>query len=160
MASIQSHNNLLQFDNLQIPNSQVVLIYTEWNEAIIQALCEGARKILSQFPQIEITEICVPGAVEIPFAINQHFLAKKASAYIALGCVIKGDTPHFDYVCDSVTQGVTLLNTQLSSPVIFGVLTVHTEQQAWDRLGGSHGHKGEEAAIAALKMMAFKESLT
>lgn len=159
MASIQSHNKLLQFDNLQIPNSQVVLIYTEWNEAIINTLRDGARSILANFPQIEIKEICVPGAVEIPFAVNQHYFAKKAAAYIALGCVIKGDTPHFDYVCDAVTQGVAQLNTTISSPVIFGILTVHNEQQAWDRLGGTHGHKGEEAAIAALKMISFKESL-
>jgi 6,7-dimethyl-8-ribityllumazine synthase len=73
--------------------------------------------------------------------------------------VIRGETPHFDVVCKSVTEGITHLNLTLNSPVIFGVLTVNNEEQAYDRLGGKHGHKGEESAIAALKMMAFKNSL-
>jgi len=75
-----------------------------------------------------------------------------------LGCVIRGETPHFDYVCQSVTQGVTLLNTRLPVPVIFGVLTVENMRQAQERLGGMHGHKGEEAAVTALKMIALSRS--
>ena len=106
--------------------------------------------------------LTVPGAVEIPFAVNAWHTNKhrdKPEAYIALGCVIKGDTPHFEYVCQSVTQGITLLNTQLNVPVIFGVLTVNTEQQALDRLGGTHGHKGREAAETALSMIALMREL-
>ena len=82
-----------------------------------------------------------------------------ADAYIAFACVIRGDTPHFDYVCQSITQGITTLNIQLPAPVIYGVLTVNTEAQALERIGGQHGHKGEEAAITALKMIAAKRSL-
>src|SRR5664279_2032738 len=84
---------------------------------------------------------------------------KKPDAFIALGCVIKGDTPHFEYVCRSVTDGITALNLQLPVPVIFGVLTVNTEEQARQRVGGIHGHKGEEAAEAAIKMISFSRSL-
>ena len=82
----------------------------------------------------------------------------KADAFIALGCVIKGDTPHFDYVCKAVTDGVTQLNLSLPVPTIFGVLTVNTEEQANERIGGKHGHKGEEAAVTALKMIALNQS--
>lgn len=153
--------SLIKLDNLQVPTSQVVLVYTQWNQAIIDALREGAKEILAAFPQVTIAEIQVPGAVEIPFIIQQHYKLKanqEPTAYIALGCVIKGDTPHFDYVCDSVTQGITQLNTTLDAPTIFGVLTVLSEQQAWDRLGGSHGHKGQEAAAAALHLLALQNS--
>jgi 6,7-dimethyl-8-ribityllumazine synthase len=103
----------------------------------------------------------VPGAIEIPFAINAYVNRAQfdAEAFIALGCIIKGDTPHFDYVCQSVTQGITLLNTQLDAPVIFGVLTVNNEEQANERIGGKHGHKGEEAAVTALKMIALCRAL-
>ena len=159
MASSQENSILTDYSNLQIQSSQVVLVYTEWNAAIIDALRAGVKKILSQFPQVVIHEIQVPGAVEIPFAVAQYQSHIGADAYITLGCVIKGETPHFDFVCKSVTEGVTQLNITLGSPVIFGVLTVNNEEQAWDRLGGKHGHKGEESAIAALKMMAFKNSI-
>jgi len=150
---------LLNYSNLQIPSSQVVLIYTEWNTEIISELLKGAKKILNEFPQIQIQEIQIPGAVEIPFTIAQYHRTQPADAYITLGCVIKGETPHFEYVCKSVVEGITQLNITIESPIIFGVLTVNTEQQAFDRLGGKHGHKGEESAITALKMLAFKNSL-
>ncbi|MBP6623944.1 MAG: 6,7-dimethyl-8-ribityllumazine synthase [Chitinophagaceae bacterium] len=159
MASSNDHSTLLEYNNLRISSSQVVLIYTEWNEEIIQSLRDGVKKVLTNFPQIQIQEICVPGAIEIPYAIAQYQAIKGAEAYIALGCVIRGETPHFDYVCQSVTQGISQLNITLPSPVIFGILTVNDVDQAWDRLGGKHGHKGEEAGIAALKMMSFKENL-
>ena len=81
------------------------------------------------------------------------------SAFIALGCVIRGGTPHFEYVCQSVTNGITQLNLSLPAPVIFGVLTVDSEAQAHERIGGIHGHKGEEAAVTALKMMIIRHQL-
>lgn len=160
MATQDSSTTLYQTDNLQVPASQVVLIYTEWNESIIQELMNGARRILAAYPQVIVNAYQVPGCVEIPFAIAAHARRQAADAYIAFGCVIRGETPHFDYVCQSVTEGITTLNTQLDSPVIFGVLTVNNEEQALDRIGGRHGHKGEEAALAALKMIALKHSLT
>ncbi|MBK6819125.1 MAG: 6,7-dimethyl-8-ribityllumazine synthase [Bacteroidetes bacterium] len=153
MASTDN-STLLQINNLQIPHSQVVVIYTEWNEPIIHELRQGVREIMNLFPAIQLHEIAVPGCVEIPFAIKQHAAHHhKTAAYIALGCVIKGDTPHFEYVCQSVTQGITQLNVTLNSPVTFGILTVLNQQQAYERLGGVHGHKGKEAAITTLKMI-------
>ena len=103
--------------------------------------------------------ITVPGAFEIPFAIRHCWegIAKKQrpDAFIALGCVIRGDTPHFDYICRAVTDGLVHLNLHLPVPTIFGVLTVDNEEQAMERIGGKHGHKGEEAAIAAMKLISL-----
>jgi 6,7-dimethyl-8-ribityllumazine synthase len=98
----------------------------------------------------------VPGAVELTFAAR-HYLNHhpEVDACIVLGCIIRGDTPHFDYVCQSVTQGITHINATMQIPVIFGVLTVNTEEQALQRIGGIHGHKGEEAAMTALRMIDF-----
>jgi len=101
--------------------------------------------------------------VEIPFAIKSYWEAvkyrdDKPAAFIALGCIIKGDTPHFDYVAKIVTDGVLQLNLTLPVPSIFGVLTVLNEQQARERLGGKHGHKGEEAAYTALSMINLVKS--
>jgi 6,7-dimethyl-8-ribityllumazine synthase len=140
--------------------TNVVIVKTEWNADIIDALEAGCTQVLTAH-KIAYQTIVVPGAVEIPFAINAHAKKKKkkAHAYIALACVIKGDTPHFDYVCQSITQGITTLNTQLAVPVIYGVLTVLTKKQALERVGGKHGHKGEEAAITAIKMITINNEL-
>jgi 6,7-dimethyl-8-ribityllumazine synthase len=102
----------------------------------------------------------VPGAFELPFGCRMMWERHKDNdkeerpeAIIAFGAVIRGGTPHFDYVCRAVTDGILQLNLMLPVPVIFGVLTLDNEEQAWERLGGAHGHKGEEAAIAAMKMI-------
>lgn len=145
----------------KLKKASVVVIRTEWNAAIVDALFEGCKKILES-GKIEWMDYRVPGAIEIPFAIKKtwdHSGKKKPDAFIALGCVIKGDTPHFEYVCRSVADGITALNLQLPVPVIFGVLTVDTEEQAKQRVGGIHGHKGEEAADAAIKMISFSRSI-
>jgi len=105
--------------------------------------------------------INVPGAFEIPFGIRSFWdntKLEKPQAFIALGCVMRGDTPHFDYICKAVTDGILQLNLSLPVPTIFGVLTVDDKQQADERTGGEHGHKGEEAAITALKMIALQHS--
>jgi len=155
------NTTLLQPTALQNPETtRVVLVTTEWNAELVNELKIGALDVLNAAGVGHIDTITVPGAVEIPFAINSHYRsATPAQAYIALGCVIKGDTPHFDYVCQSVTQGITLLNNQLHAPVVFGVLTVNTQAQAQERLGGIHGHKGQEAGHTALKMMALQQLL-
>lgn len=145
------------------PGACVVIVKTEWNASIIDELENGCREVLSQYDVETVITITVPGAVEIPFAIKSYWSAfqykvNKPAAFIALGCVIKGDTPHFEYVCQSVTQGVTQLNTSIPVPVIFGVLTVNTQEQAYERLGGIHGHKGKEAAITAVKMIELVKS--
>src|SRR5215216_4088362 len=102
----------------------VVLVKTEWNAEIVDELENGCLKVLSRYG-IQAKSIAVPGAIEIPFAIQQCWATtNEPSVFIALACVIRGDTPHFDYVCQSVTQGITQLNISLPVPVVFGVLTV------------------------------------
>ena len=141
----------------------MVIVKTEWNADIVDELENGCKKILKE-KNITFKTLVVPGAVEIPFAIKAHSQSvsrnsKLPDAYIALGCVIRGDTPHFDYVCKAVTDGIVQLNLQLASPVIFGVLTVENEKQAKERTGGKHGHKGEEAALTAIAMAKLVQSL-
>ena len=142
-----------------IKDAFVVIVKTEWNSAIVDKLEAGAISVFKE-NNIDYRVLTVPGAVEIPFAINcyQKEALRKSDAFIAFATVVRGDTPHFDYVCHSVTDGISALNLQLDVPIIFGVLTVNTEQQAIDRVGGIHGHKGEEAAVASIKMIALKES--
>jgi 6,7-dimethyl-8-ribityllumazine synthase len=163
MAQDQQLQILPQEIKEQLKQATVVIVKTAWNKTIINQLESGVSEVCRANNVRVLKTITVPGAVEIPFAIQAYHNQgrnDKPGAYIALGCVIKGDTPHFEYVCQSVTQGITILNTQLSIPVIFGVLTVNTEQQALDRLGGPHGHKGREAAETALSMIAMMQELS
>ncbi len=162
MADI-ANSKVLQVDTgiLNIQDACIVLVKTEWNAAIVGELEKGAIASLQKHDVKKIITITVPGAVEIPFAIRSFWDAEpeqKPDAFIALGCVVRGDTPHFDYVCKSVTDGVLQLNLSLPVPVIFGVLTVDNEEQARERIGGKHGHKGDEAAITALKMVSLQRS--
>ncbi len=143
-----------------IKDAFVIIVKTEWNSAIINKLEAGVKKVLKA-NNITSKTITVPGAFEIPFAVKQHYTYSEVlpDAYISLGTIIRGDTPHFDYVCKAVTDGVLQLNLSLDIPVIFGVLTLENEQQALDRIGGIHGNKGEEAAITAIKMIALNRKL-
>jgi 6,7-dimethyl-8-ribityllumazine synthase len=145
---------------LNVENARIVLIKTEWNANITDELESGCRRILANHNVPEPATLIVPGAFEIPFAIRSYWekSAGKPAAFIAFGCIIRGDTPHFDYVCKAVTDGVVQLNLSLPVPTIFGVLTVDNEQQAKERIGGQHGHKGEEAGITALKMIFLNQS--
>ncbi|MCU0388284.1 MAG: 6,7-dimethyl-8-ribityllumazine synthase [Chitinophagaceae bacterium] len=140
---------------LNIGNAKVVIVKTAWNAHITDELSMGCKRVLLEHG-VEVVELTVPGAVELTFGIQRYLNAHSmVNACIALGCVIRGDTPHFEYVCQSVTQGITMINTTSQVPVIFGVLTVDNEQQALERIGGKHGHKGEEAAMTALQMIDF-----
>ncbi len=153
------NSKLLQLDKgmRELTDAFIVLVKTEWNSAVTDELESGCAAILRQCNVKKIFTITVPGAFEIPFAIKKFWEGcaegKKPDAFIALGCIVRGDTPHFDYVCKAVTDGVVQLNLLLPAPSIFGVLTVDTDQQAKERIGGKHGHKGEEAAITAIKMI-------
>jgi 6,7-dimethyl-8-ribityllumazine synthase len=143
----------------QLKDALVVLVKTEWNAEIVDELENGCKKVFGQYG-VETKTLVVPGAIEIPFAIQQCWAKNnEPDAFIALGCVIRGGTPHFDYVCQSVTLGITQLNTTMEVPIIFGVLTVDNIQQAKERIGGVHGHKGEEAAITAIKMIILNQQL-
>ena len=141
----------------------IVILRTEWNPAIVDKLEDGCKNILSQYEMKNYKIIQVPGAFEIPFAIKSFWNScqqkfEKPQVFIALGCVLRGDTPHFEFVSSAVTDGILHLNLELPVPVIFGILTVDDQQQANERTGGIHGNKGEEAAITALKMLALQSS--
>ena len=157
--------NLLNTHGLEgIAGARIAIVGTEWNEPIITALRKGCADVAAALDAVISHDITVPGAVELPFTCKRLFETSEPrgdgpEAIIALGAVIRGGTPHFDYVCKSVTEGLTRLNLFLPIPVIFGVLTLDNEAQAWERLGGPHGHKGEEAMMAALKMIALNRKL-
>jgi 6,7-dimethyl-8-ribityllumazine synthase len=159
MADIANSKLLNNSTGILKKDACIVLVKTEWNATIVDQLERGAIAELEKQGIKKTFVLTVPGAMEIPFAIKAFWenagKQTKPDAFIALGCVIKGDTPHFDYVCKSVTEGVLQLNLQLPVPVIFGVLTVNNEEQAMERIGGKHGHKGEEAAITAVKMISL-----
>jgi 6,7-dimethyl-8-ribityllumazine synthase len=153
----------IQARGFSLESISVVIVRTQWNATILDELEKGCKEKLMQAGVKDIRVITVPGVVEIPFAVKQYWEAykyrdDKPAAFIALGCVIQGDTPHFDHVCNIVTHGTLQLNLCLPIPTIFGILTVLNETQAWERLGGKHGHKGEEAAITALSMIELAQS--
>lgn len=139
----------------------IAIVVSTFNEPITNALKDGALKRLSElsFNSANIILVEVPGAVEIPFVAN--LLAKKGQveAIIALGAVIRGETTHYDYVCEQVSQGCQRVMLDHDVPVIFGVLTTENDEQAWDRLGGAHGHKGKDAVDCALMMHSIKQQL-
>ncbi len=137
------------------PNAKVAIVAARWNSHITGALARGAAELLDR-QGVAHEQFEVPGTVELTYAAAR--LQPLFDAVIIIGCVIRGDTPHFDYVCQSVTEGMTQLNLNAECPVIFGVLTVNDEQQALDRAGGSLGNKGTEAAEAAINMIAFAEA--
>ena len=160
MADVKK-SDLDNFEGIQIKNAFVVLIKTEWNAAIVDELEKGCIRKLKELGVKKIVSLTVPGAVEIPFAIKSFWnnKKKKPDAFVALGCIIRGGTPHFEYVCKIATEGVVQLNLSLSSPTIFGVLTVENERQARERIGGPFGHRGEEAAKTAVKMILLNRRL-
>lgn len=150
--------NLSSYNPNDIPSAKKMrfgIVYSEWNPAITEALFHGAEETLLKHGALKenIVSISVPGSFEL--TAGARLLAKKANvdAVICIGCVIKGDTPHFDYICEGVTQGITHLNVKFGIPFIYGVLTTLNQQQAADRAGGIHGNKGDEAAITAIKMV-------
>lgn len=163
MAQSQNSVSLFNTEDLkQLTKARIAIVYTDWNDKIVAEQLKGCEKIINEFGGVIIDKVAVPGSFEIPFACKKiwdHHDAKnrriKPEAIIAFGAVIRGGTPHFEYVCKAVTEGITQLNLTLPIPVIFGVFTLGNEAQAWERLGGTHGHKGEEAAITALKMIHF-----
>ena len=127
------------------------LIVSQWNNEITNRLFEGAHQILQKQQAKQIDRIDVPGSFELVYA-SRVAIKKNYDAIIAIGNVIRGETSHFDYVCQGVTNGIQLLNTMGTVPVIFCVLTDDTIEQSHARSGGSLGNKGEEAAVAAIQM--------
>lgn len=150
--------NLSDFSHTTIPNGspfKIAIAVAEWNAEITGSLYNGALQTLINNGVLaeNIISIAVPGTFELTSAadilLQKH---QDLDAVICLGCVIQGETRHFDFICDAVAQGITQVSIKYSKPVIFGVLTTNDQQQAIDRAGGKHGNKGDEAAITALKM--------
>lgn len=142
-------------------NEVVSIVYAEWNEEVTVPLMNGAKEKLLELgisaENIRIHQ--VPGAFELVAGSKLILDMEMPDALIAIGCVIQGETKHFDYICSAVTQGLTTLNTSYDTPCIFGVLTTDNVQQALDRAGGKHGNKGHEAAITAVKMISLQNKL-
>ena len=155
-----AYHNLSEYDFNSVPNAENMkfgIVVSEWNYNITGALLEGAINTLKRHGAKEenIQVTTVPGSFELTFGSNQLINKTDVDAVIALGCVVRGDTPHFDYVCMGATQGITQLNTQGDVPVIFGLITTNNMEQAEDRAGGKLGNKGDECAITAIKMIDF-----
>ena len=158
MAS--SSKNLSQHSgkNIQdVSDKNFAVIVSEWNDEVTESLYNGAVETLLSYgvKKDNIYRKNVPGAFELPLAAQWMAQKSEIDAIICLGCVIQGETRHFDFICEAVAQGLTTVGLKFSKPVIFGVLTPNTQQQALDRAGGKHGNKGDEAAITAIKMLGF-----
>ena len=137
------------------------IIVSRFNEAVTEALLEGALARLSElgFKENDITTVHVPGAVEIPLVAKRLARTQQFEAIITLGAVIRGETSHYDYVCDQASQGCQRVSLEADLPVIFGVLTTENREQAMARAGGSHSHKGRESVDAAVEMVSLLKQL-
>lgn len=157
------NKNLSQYDKNTIPNTKGLrfgIVVSEWNDNITSGLLKGALEGFSdnEVADENIVTWYVPGSFELVYGSKKMIETQNVDAVIAIGSVIQGETKHFDFVCEAVSQGIKDLNVQTDVPVVFCVLTDNTMQQAIDRSGGKYGNKGTEAAIVAIRMAALKKS--
>ncbi|MBZ0246707.1 MAG: 6,7-dimethyl-8-ribityllumazine synthase [Cyclobacteriaceae bacterium] len=140
---------------LNISNKKFAIVVAEWNEEITEALFQGAHEALLQLgaKKSNLIRVNVPGSYELPLAAQRMAKQKDIVAVICLGCVIQGETPHFDYICNAVANGIMRVNLDTGKPVAFGVLTTLDKKQALERAGGKYGNKGEEAAMTVVEML-------
>ena len=158
MASSQKNLSSYKRSNPgMMQNRKFALIVSEWNEEITESLYNGAVEALLDHGVIKdnILRKNVPGSFELPIGAQWMAEQDQVDAVICLGCVIQGETRHFEFICQAVAQGLTQVGLKYSKPVIFGVLTTDTLQQAIDRSGGRHGNKGDEAAATAIRLLNF-----
>lgn len=151
------NKNLSQYDKNVIPSAKDFrfgIVVSEWNDTITDGLFNGAAEALLDCGALDenIIRWNVPGSFELIYGAKKMIETQRPDVVIVIGCVIKGETQHFEFVCEGVTQGIKDLNVTTDIPVIFCVLTDNNQQQSIDRSGGKHGNKGTEAAIAAIKM--------
>ena len=144
-----------------LQDKKFAIVVSEWNEEVTESLYNGAYETLIEngIPKDNIQKHYVPGSFELSLGAQWMAEKKDIDAVICLGCVIQGETRHFDFICDAVAHGITNVSLKYNKPVIFGVLTPNTQQQALDRAGGKHGNKGDEAAFTALKMLGLAKGL-
>jgi 6,7-dimethyl-8-ribityllumazine synthase len=154
MQIINHHHSQLTFD--------IAIVVSRFNQAITQPMLDGALARLGElaFTPEQIKVVWVPGAVEIPLVAKQLAMTGAHSAIVTLGAVVRGETSHYDYVCHMVSQGCQQVALDYDVPVIFGVLTTENQQQAYDRLGGAHGHKARDAIDVACEMVAVMQEFT
>ena len=157
-------HNLSDYDFNSVPDASDMrfgIVVSEWNSNITGALLEGAVNTLKMHgvKDENLLVQTVPGSFELTYGSAQMIKSGKVDAVIAIGCVVRGDTPHFDYVCEGTTQGIAHLNATCDIPVIYGLITTNNMEQAEDRAGGKLGNKGDEGAITAIKMVDFKRKL-
>lgn len=153
--------NLSAYEPDSVPSASEMkfgVVVAEWNYEVTGALAQGAVDTLIKHGAKEDNIIVkqVPGTFELTLGAQYMAEFTPVDAIIALGCVIQGETRHFDFICNGVTQGITSLNMKYNKPFIFGVLTTDNQQQALDRAGGKLGNKGDEAAVTAIKMLALR----
>lgn len=158
-----ANKNLSVTEGSEIPSAKDFkfgIVYSEWNHEITSALKVGALKTLlaNGAKEENILIKTVPGSFELTLGAQYFAELTEVDAIICLGCVIQGETRHFDFICDAVAKGITDLNIKYNQPFIFGVLTPENQQQAIDRAGGKHGNKGDEAAVTAIKMLSLRDS--
>lgn len=158
-----SLKNLSSYDPASVPDAGKMsfgIVVSEWNNEITEALYNGVHEILIKHraKKKNIIKRYVPGSFELTTGALFFAEFTKVNAIICLGCVIRGETRHFDFICDAVANGLTNVSIKYNMPVIFGVLTTDNLEQAKERSGGKHGNKGEEAAITAIKMVALRQS--
>lgn len=163
MSTILNTNGAeLEIPKIKVPKEfRVAIVTAKWNPQLTHALRDGAHDVFIKAGALEenILHYDVPGTVELVYAAGRLVKMDEFDAVIVIGCVIRGDTPHFDYVCEQAAVGIAHINAEGQTPVIFGVLTVDNLQQALDRAGGSLGNKGSEAAVAAIEMADFRRTL-
>jgi 6,7-dimethyl-8-ribityllumazine synthase len=142
-----------------LQGKKIGIAVAQWHNDITDVLLSGTLDVLQKagIKTTDITIMQAPGSFELPLAAQWLIKDSKVNAVICLGCIVKGDTPHFDFIAQAVAQGIMDLNLSHNIPVIFGVLTTNTVQQAKERSGGKHGNKGAEAAVAALEMLENKK---
>ena len=150
---------VLSKSSLSLRNTKVAIVVAEWNEEITEALFEGAFQALLELgvSQKNIIRKNVPGSFELSLGAQMMAQKKEIAAVICLGCVIQGETPHFDYICQAVANGITNVNLKFNKPVAFGVLTTINKKQALERAGGKYGNKGEEAAVTVVQMLSVSK---
>ena len=158
MASSQKNLSDYSSKNItDISQKTFAIVVAEWNEEITHALLQGAIETLTKegAKESNITVKTVPGSYELSLGAQWMAQNPKFDAVICIGCIIQGETRHFDFIAHAVTMGITEVSLKYNKPVIFGVLTPDTKEQALDRAGGKYGNKGDEAAITAIKMLGF-----
>ncbi|MBY0435886.1 MAG: 6,7-dimethyl-8-ribityllumazine synthase [Cyclobacteriaceae bacterium] len=140
---------------INLSTKKFAIIVAEWNDDVTEVLYEGARQALLEMgaKKSNILRKSVPGSFELPLAAQWMAEEKKIDAVICIGCVIQGDTPHFDYICQAVAHGIMKVNLKTNKPVAFGVLTTLNKKQALERAGGKLGNKGEEAVVTVVRML-------